>query len=45
MEMYEKIVREDFEFPKGYNNKAKSLISHLLQKDLTKRFGNLNKNT
>ncbi len=30
MEMYKKIIREEYEFPKGFNQKAKSLISHLL---------------
>jgi len=42
MEMYEKIVRVDYWFPKGFDKKAKSLVSHLLEKDLTKRWGNLN---
>ena len=41
MKMYEKIVKEEFCFPNDLSKTAKSLISHLLKKDLTKRYGNL----
>ena len=30
MEMYEKIVRLQYSFPKGFDQKAKSLVGHLL---------------
>lgn len=39
MLMYEKIVTQNYEFPEGFDSKAKSLIHHLLEKDLDKRWG------
>lgn len=39
MKMYEKIVQQEYNFPEGFDSRAKSLISHLLEKDLDKRYG------
>lgn len=43
MEMYEKIVRMKYKCPKGMHPHTKSIITHLLEKDLTKRYGCLTK--
>jgi protein kinase X len=39
MEMYEKIVRMKYSCPKSMHPDTKSIIGHLLEKDLTKRYG------
>lgn len=39
MKMYEKIVKQEYIFPEGFDLRAKSLISRLLQKDVKKRWG------
>lgn len=41
MKIYMNILRERLYFPKGFDDDAKSLIKHLLTKDLSKRYGNL----
>lgn len=43
MEMYEKIVRMKYKCPKGMHPHTKSIVGHLLEKDLTKRYGCLTK--
>lgn len=39
--IYKKILDGTFEFPKGFDSDAKSLVRHLLTVDLTRRYGNL----
>lgn len=41
MAMYDKIIKGEYRFPKGLNRHAKSLIGHLLQGDLSQRYGNI----
>lgn len=41
MEMYEKIIKLDYVLPKALKKSIRSVITHLLQKNLTKRYGNL----
>ena len=41
MMVYQKILKGKIRFPSGFDSNAKSLIKHLLDLDLTKRYGNL----
>ena len=41
MMVYQKILKGKIKFPSGFDSNAKSLIKHLLEQDLTKRYGNL----
>lgn len=41
MMVYQKILKGKVKFPSGFDSNAKSLIKHLLESDLTKRYGNL----
>ncbi len=41
MEIYKNILRGKVRFPKKFDSDAKSLVKHLLQADLSKRYGNL----
>lgn len=41
MVMYESIVKSTVRFPSSVDSDAKSLVKHLLERDLTKRYGNL----
>ena len=41
MMVYQKILKGKIKFPTGFDSNAKSLIKHLLESDLTKRYGNL----
>jgi protein kinase A len=41
IKIYEKILEGKIKFPSGFDDNAKSLVKHLLEKDLSKRYGNL----
>ena len=41
MNIYRKIINTKPRYPDGFDSKLKSLIKHLLRRDLSKRFGNL----
>lgn len=41
MNIYRKIINTKPKYPDGFDGKLKSLIKHLLRRDLSKRFGNL----
>lgn len=41
MNIYQKILKGKVRFPKTFDKNAKSLVKHLLQADLSKRYGNL----
>ena len=41
MNIYRKIINTKPKYPDGFDQKLKSLIKHLLRRDLSKRFGNL----
>ncbi|CAD8083000.1 unnamed protein product [Paramecium sonneborni] len=41
MAIYQKILKGKIKFPRNFDNEAKSLVKHLLEQDVTKRFGNL----
>ena len=41
MMVYQKILKGKIKFPSGFDSNAKSLVKHLLESDLTKRYGNL----
>lgn len=41
MMVYQKILKGKIKFPSGFDSNAKSLVKHLLDGDLTKRYGNL----
>ena len=41
MKLYQRILRGRVRFPRNFDRAARSLIKHLLQADLAKRFGNL----
>ena len=41
MEIFKKALNEKIRFPKDFDNGAKSLIKHLTDHDLSKRYGNL----
>ena len=41
MMVYQKILKGKIKFPSGFDSNAKSLVKHLLEGDLTKRYGNL----
>ena len=41
MNIYHNILKGKVLFPKNFNSKAQSLVKHLLQADLSKRYGNL----
>ena len=45
MMVYQKILKGKIKFPSGFDSNAKSLIKHLLDQDLTKRYGNLKNGT
>lgn len=40
-EIYQKVIKGEFRFPRKFNRDARSIIKHLLRKDLSKRYGNL----
>ena len=39
--LYQKILKGKIKFPSSFNSNAKSLVKHLLEADLSKRYGNL----
>jgi protein kinase A len=39
--IYQKIIKAKYMFPKNFDREAKSIIKHLIQPDLSKRYGNL----
>lgn len=41
MNIYRKIINTKPRYPDGFDSKLKSLVKHLLRRDLSKRFGNL----
>jgi len=41
MNIYRKIINTKPKYPDGFDNRCKSLVKHLLRRDLSKRFGNL----
>lgn len=41
MQVYKKIINTKPRYPDGFDSKLKSLVKHLLRRDLSKRFGNL----
>jgi len=41
MNIYRKIINTKPKYPDGFDGKCKSLVKHLLRRDLSKRFGNL----
>jgi hypothetical protein len=41
MNIYRKIINTKPKYPDGFDANLKSLIKHLLRRDLSKRFGNL----
>ena len=41
MNIYRKIINTKPKYPDGFDSRLKSLIKHLLRRDLSKRFGNL----
>ena len=43
MKVYQKILKGKIKFPSKFDSSAKSIIKHLLDVDLTKRYGNLSK--
>lgn len=43
LEIFKMIVSQKIRFPKVFDSAAKSLIRHLTDRDLTKRYGNLKK--
>ena len=41
MQIYRKIINTKPRYPEGFDSKLKSLVKHLLRRDLSKRYGNL----
>lgn len=41
MNIYRKIINTKPRYPEGFDSKCKSMIKHLLRRDLSKRYGNL----
>jgi len=41
MMVYQKILKGKIRFPSSFDSSAKSLVKHLLEADLTRRYGNL----
>eukprot|EP00361_Fabrea_salina_P007587 CAMPEP_0202435178 /NCGR_PEP_ID=MMETSP1345-20130828/18205_1 /ASSEMBLY_ACC=CAM_ASM_000843 /TAXON_ID=342563 /ORGANISM="Fabrea Fabrea salina" /LENGTH=209 /DNA_ID=CAMNT_0049048111 /DNA_START=285 /DNA_END=914 /DNA_ORIENTATION=+ len=41
MAIYQKILKGKVKFPRNFDKNARSLVKHLLEADLTKRYGNL----
>ena len=41
MNIYRKIINTKPRYPDGFDSRCKSLVKHLLRRDLSKRFGNL----
>ena len=41
MNIYKKIINTKPRYPTGFDSKLKSLVKHLLRRDLSKRYGNL----
>lgn len=41
MNIYKKIINTKPRYPDGFDSKLKSLVKHLLRRDLSKRYGNL----
>ena len=41
MLIYQKILKGKIKFPSSFDSNAKSLVKHLLEADLSKRYGNL----
>lgn len=40
-EIFKMVINEKIRFPKGFDNNAKSIIRHLTDHDLSRRYGNL----
>ena len=41
MNIYRKIINTKPKYPDGFDSKLKSLVKHLLRRELSKRYGNL----
>jgi len=41
MNIYKKIINTKPKYPDGFDSKLKSMVKHLLRRDLSKRFGNM----
>lgn len=41
MSIYKKIINTKPKYPEGFDSKLKSMVKHLLRRDLSKRFGNM----
>jgi serine/threonine protein kinase len=41
MNIYRKIINTKPRYPDGFDGRCKSLVKHLLRRDLSKRYGNL----
>ena len=41
MNIYKKIINTKPKYPDGFDSRLKSLVKHLLRRDLSKRFGNM----
>jgi protein kinase A len=41
LNIYKKIINTKPKYPEGFDKEAKSIIKHLLRRDLSKRYGNL----
>lgn len=41
MNIYKKIINTKPKYPEGFDSRLKSLVKHLLRRDLSKRFGNM----
>lgn len=41
MNIYKKIINTKPRYPEGFDSRLKSLVKHLLRRDLSKRYGNL----
>jgi len=41
MNIYKKIINTKPKYPEGFDSKLKSMVKHLLRRDLSKRFGNM----
>jgi protein kinase A len=40
-EIFQKVLKEKLKFPRSFDKGAKSLVKHLCDHDLSKRYGNL----
>ncbi len=41
MNIYRKIINTKPRYPEGFDSSVKSIVKHLLRRDLSKRYGNL----